>query len=606
MNRLLLSVSQWKCLLLAMLLCCAGLNLWVDFHWGGAAVPGVAGLLPVSLGDPDRDYRLPILRLAAGSSLLQAGARPGDTLVFDRAGDIRRNMAVGEAIGVTWYGAGQARHAVLTVIPDPEAANAPRTAQFNYLLDRLFVWAALALSLLIGWRRAEDGSMRVFAILIAAHACDISHRLPAGAFQGFMIQAIAPWVTVMIYLPFAYFALTFPQGQSHWRRAWVRRLFKLYALLSVLVAVGRMAENFGMLPAGLREHLPPIVGKEILAVATVVASLTALWLSWHRAGGVTRQRLAWTSVCLGAIYATYLVANTGLLFGTPAIYTSTYLYIYSAATRPLAFAALGYALLRYRLFDFGFVVNRALAVTILSTLLLLVFAVTEFTVDKLLHFEGREQNVIFDAAVALAIILCFHRIQHWVDHQVNHTFFHLWHEAAEKLRGFLSKAVHITESTALQSKYALALCEFCGAGGIAIFLEAGRGMELRHATLPHAPDVIDLNHDVLIDLRHTRQLVRLDERAQGLPGELALPMMAQGRLRGLVLMGAKANQQQYRPDEIALLASAVQQLGTDLQSLRAAELEQACAALERETALLRQLIHGDGTPALRRAPAHNA
>jgi GAF domain-containing protein len=140
----------------------------------------------------------------------------------------------------------------------------------------------------------------------------------------------------------------------------------------------------------------------------------------------------------------------------------------------------------------------------------------------------------------------------------------------------------------------LALVEFSGASGIAIFLDReGVGMELCHATLPNAPAVIDTNHDVVIDLRHTRQLVRLDDGVRDLPGDLALPMMTQGRLRGLVLMGAKPDQQQYRPDELALLATAVQQLGMDLESLHAAELEQAYAVLERETSLLRELIHRD-------------
>ncbi|WP_296000019.1 hypothetical protein [Rugamonas sp.] len=40
----------------------------------------------------------------------------------------------------------------------------------------------------------------------------------------------------------------------------------------------------------------------------------------------------------------------------------------------VAYAGFAYALLRHRLFDIGFVINRALVFTIISTLLLLVFA----------------------------------------------------------------------------------------------------------------------------------------------------------------------------------------------------------------------------------------
>jgi hypothetical protein len=79
------------------------------------------------------------------------------------------------------------------------------------------------------------------------------------------------------------------------------------------------------------------------------------------------------------------------------------------------------------------------------------------SIDKLLHFHGRETNVIIDAAVALGLILSFHRIQHWVNHQVNHFFFHHWHEAAEKLRAFMGSATHISDANALQQKFIAAI-----------------------------------------------------------------------------------------------------------------------------------------------------
>jgi hypothetical protein len=624
MNKSLLSVNQWKCLLVALCLYCAGINLWAVVNWERFTTPGVAGTLHVTLGVPDPDYRLPILTLDPRSPLAQAGAKPGDTLVFDHAGDVKREMAAGEAIGATWYAANQARHVVLTTVAAPDVVRSPREAWLIYVMDRVGIWSSLLLGLLIGFRRAEDSSMRVFALMFISKSLDVNYALPGGAFQSFLTQNADPLLAWVSYVSLTFFALVFPQGESHWRLAWARRLFKLYALLFALITVGTIAENHGLLPASLRGSLSLAASNEFMGIASILAALTAFWLSWRRATGGTRQRLAWVGICVGAFYATILVYSANQLLGTPIALEASYPYL--TGVRPLAYVALGYALLRYRLFDFGFVINRALVVTIISGLLLVAFGVTEFAVDKLLHFEGREKNIIFDAAVALCIILCFHRIQHWVNHQVNHIFFQQWHKAAEKLRQFLARTAQVTESKALQAKYALALGEFSGAGGVAIFLDGADGsMALCHATLANAPAVIDANHDVVIDLRHTRQLVRLDDGARELPGELALPMMTNGRLRGLVLMDGKLNRQQYRPDELALLAGAVQQLGMDLESLRAAELErelaalettatqlegslataqqqsstleQAYLALERETVLLRRLVQGDSTAA---------
>jgi hypothetical protein len=611
MNKPLLSVGQWKCLLVVLALYSGGLNLWAAFNWERFVVPDKVGVLPFDVGVPDRDYRLPILMLDPRSAFAQAGAKLGDTLVFDHAGDIRRGFAISEAVGATWYAGGQPHHVVITAVPDPDVASSPYSTVFGYVMDLLFGWGALLLALLIGIRLAGDGAMRVFSTMLALTSANTHGALPGGVLQSFLAQFEVPFLLFGVYVSFTYFSLTYPQGDSCWRSAWVRRAFKVYAVLFALIAVAQVAENYAVLPTGWRALLPPSKGKQIASVVSVLWSLGAIWLSWRRAAGVTKQRLGWIGVCMGTIYATYFVYNINALLGTPVEYASIANQI--AAPRLLALFALGYALLRYRLFDFGFVINRALVATIISTLLLIVFGVTEWSVDKLLHFEGREKNVIFDAAVALAIILCFHRIQHWVSHRVDHTFFRRWYEAAEGLRRFLSKTAQITESRALQSKYAQALSEFSGTGGVGIFLGRPDGsMVLCHATQADSPAEIDANHDILIDLRHARQVLHLDAGTSALAGELALPMMTQGRLRGLVLVGAKLNQQQYRPDEITLLATAAQQLGMDLESLRATELEtslaaaqhqsttleQACMALEREAALLRKLVHAEPAPGL--------
>ena len=62
----------------------------------------------------------------------------------------------------------------------------------------------------------------------------------------------------------------------------------------------------------------------------------------------------------------------------------------------LAFqVSFGYAIVRHRVLDIGFVINRVLVFTVISTALLIVFGVTEFAVDKLLHFEGRQKKCHF-------------------------------------------------------------------------------------------------------------------------------------------------------------------------------------------------------------------
>jgi hypothetical protein len=332
--------------------------------------------------------------------------------------------------------------------------------------------------------------------------------------------------------------------------------------------------------------------RQTLVCVSVICALSALWVSWHRSRGTARQRLGWIGVCMGAVYAVSLFEY--LVFGIMGFESSgPVVPIFDLTVMLLAYCGFAYAMLRHRLFDFGFAINRALVFTIISTMLLLAFSFTEWSVDKLLHFEGREKNVVVDAFVALGIILSFHRIQHWVHHKVDHTFFHHWYEAAEKLRHFLDKAAHISDAMALQEKFILAVEEFSGTSGCAIYAVdkpggSQGGFHLCHSTLDAAPARIGANDNAVLDIRHSRDVVDLGVGKHDLPGELVFPMTVRAELIGMVLLGSARSGRNYRPDEISLLANSVRQLGMDLETLRMEELERKATALEQKAAIFEQ------------------
>ncbi|MBJ7313036.1 hypothetical protein ACFOLJ_29875 [Rugamonas sp. CCM 8940] len=607
-NKNFLSIVQWKTLLVLLALSCFTLEIWAGLYWERAMSPAMAGDLLAELGPSDRDYRNPIIKLQAASPLAQAGAKVGDRLVFEHAGDRSRQLGTDETIAMTLYSAQGSRHIEVRPIANPAGGGSPLMVKTIMLSNWAIIYLSLLIAVLTGWRRADDGAMRAFALALLANSFEsVYGQLPGGAIQTWLNMLVKPAGYLVANIAFIYFTLTFPTERPHFRLAWVRRLFYIQAAAFLLFSSYVTAQALHLLPWSLREHTRVDLWGETMVNLSVVFSLTALWFSWRASQGATRQRLAWIGVCMGVVYAVHFIANLNGTLGDP-LSGELYLACQIVAIM-LAYCGLAYALLRHRLFDFGFAVNRALVFTIISTMLLIVFSFTEWAVDKLLHFEGREKNVIFDAGVALAIILSFHRIQHWVRHKVDHTFFHHWYEAAEKLRHFLDKAAHIADAAALQNKFVRAVEQFAGADGAAVYLlDARQSFTLAHSTLPGAPATLDQDDDVVIDMRHGAASVDLSERRHAVPGELALPMMVRGELTGLVLSGAKAGGQQYRPDEIALLRTGVRQLGLDLETLRlkalerhaalltqkTAELEQKAAAYAREADALRQIINGGG------------
>jgi hypothetical protein len=598
MNKPFLSVVQWKSLFFAIVIFCAGLNVLAAFQWQRSAVAGKIGALPFVIGGPDQNYQRPILGLEPNNALAMAGAKIGDTITFDRFGDSRRVMEAGELVGLTWFSPQGGRHLTVTVEPASDVGHAP-TAYFG---SQLFYLGCLCFAVVIGFRLAELPAMRVLSIAFACNSLLLFDQLPAGAFQNFLTQTANPLLGFVGYGSFTYFSLTYPEGELRWRSTGVRRAFYVLSGLIGVFAMASVAENHGLWPSNWRAIVSPNKARYFVSCIGIVWSLASLALSWRRTSGVVKQRLAWVGVCVGTIYATYLIQVVNILLGFPLAPES--IYEATLPTELIALATLAYALLRYRLFDFGFVVNRALVAAVISTFLLVIFAVTEWSVDKLLHFEGREKNVIFDAAVAMAIILCFHRIQHWVNHKVDHTFFRSWYDAAERLRRFLSKTSQITESSALLEKYAVALGDFTGLADISIYLaRTDDSMTCAYTSPGSAAAELDANHDVLIELRHARRVIHLRPDGDGPHDELALPMMTQGRLRGFILVGPKPDRQQYRPDEMTLLGTAAQQLGMDFENLRVVELEQqirrlshvesSYITLEREAELLRRLVRAE-------------
>ena len=585
--------AGWKWFLLLMMALLLAMDLW-------AMVYGERQLLPISksgdilatLDEPDARYQRRIAAFAPDSPLQAAGAKIGDRVYVDRYGDSQRFLGVDETIGMTIYADGApARHVQIQPHPDPvwKEISLPR-AQAMFLLGWATVLSSLLISAMIVLRRSDDPAMRVFVVGLMSYSVDHFYTvLPGGPVQDFSAIVLKPLGVWMNYCSFFYFTLIYPPERQLWLWPWVRRLFGAYGLLAGLVCVYRILLNARVLPWWLREHVTLVTWISVVNVAAVVAGLTALLVSRRASQGLMRQKLTWIGVCVGLPYAGYGVSNLSALVGHEFPVVEFYLcqnFITLTST-----LGLGYALLRHRLFDFGFAVNRALVFTIISTLLLVVFSVTEWAVDKLLHFEGREKNAIFDALVAMGVILSFHRVQHWVRHQVDHTFFHHWYESAERLRSFIAKASHISDPVQLQRKFLDALLEYSVARGGAIYVRAASGdFHLQHAAMTEAPAVIDRNDDAVIDLLYRWQQVELAD-GSAVPGRWLMPMLLRGQVTGFVLLGGKRSGNQYRPDELALLASGVQQLGLDLESLRVEELERNAAQLAQRAALMEERWH---------------
>jgi hypothetical protein len=527
----------------------------------------------VTTGPLDQQFRLPIIAMAPNSPLLQLGAKPGDTLVFDHLGDRIRLLGTDEAIGVTLYSAAQARHLWLRPVAIPRSAE-DTTRFINHLVNAGQNVICLFLGVLLGMRADDSKAMRSLTLVLMLPTLTwLINALPGGGLEDFLV-AVRPAMICLIYSAFLYFSLQFPAHQPYLSRRPVSVAFWTFIVIFSIPWTAGTIRNYGLLPAAWLSHfLTANTWRTLLIQVAVIASLSALWCGWRTASGVERQRAAWVGVCMGMIFATFSVYTFSALFGGLADRGT-----WSTALdciQLVAYIALSYAMLRYRLFNVGFAINRTLVFSITSMLLILVFFLIERAAHHLLHFEDAGKNAIFDGAIAFGLFFTFNRLHHRVDHLIEKLLFREWHKNAEALRQFVRKAGHFTSSDHLLAALGHELDRFTRQAGYALYrADADQRFMCVHSSMTNAPAFIDENDDVAVTLRTTRAHTELRVTRWVFPGEIALPMMQGVNLYGIAIIGRKLNGDLYRPDEIEALAFAVTQVGLDLFALRVQQLEE--------------------------------
>jgi MFS family permease len=162
-------------------------------------------------------------------------------------------------------------------------------------------------------------------------------------------------------------------------------------------------------------------GAAVLAVVTLGAAALAPLLRFRRADPVQRQQLKWFAFLIGICAASALVASalTGVLPGV-----ATVLWGVAIAGVVVGLpAAVGLAILRYRLYDIDRLINRTLVYATLTAVLGLGYAAAVLALGQLFGGVGERTPSWAVAAATLAMAALFQparrRIQRAVDRRFN-------------------------------------------------------------------------------------------------------------------------------------------------------------------------------------------
>jgi hypothetical protein len=247
--------------------------------------------------------------------------------------------------------------------------------------------------------------------------------------------------------------LLFPDGRlpsSGWRPL---ALFSGVVIVLVCVLVGLTPEPmqdlggkynpFGVEAFFLVEIAPYILVP--LLLSCMVLSVLSLVLRYRRSRGEERQQVKWIAYAASLVGALYLTAMVGSFAypqeswfapGSPVWQVSLeYAALLSFTLIP---TAIGFAVLRYRLYDIDLLINRTLVYGLLTVMLLLVyFGGVTATQAVFRSLTGQEQQPQFAVVVStLAIAALFNPLRHRIQTLIDRRFYRRKYDAARLLEDF--------------------------------------------------------------------------------------------------------------------------------------------------------------------------
>jgi hypothetical protein len=264
-----------------------------------------------------------------------------------------------------------------------------------------------------------------------------------------------------------YLILLFPDGRLPSRR-W-RPLAWLSGAVIVLMSVGSVLTPGPMEslpgirnPFGLEGH--PWVGDATQGVALLLplcflASALSLVLRFLRSGGEEREQIKWLAFAasiLGLGFSAYVIPGPGSILpddagGVDRLWENLLedAVTLSGAGIPVA---IGFAVLKYRLYDIDVVINRTLVYGSLTAMLALVYFGSIVLLQRVFVGLTGEQSTLAVVASTLVIAALFNPLRRRIQSFIDRRLYRSKYDARKTLEAFSSKLRDETDLDALNGE----------------------------------------------------------------------------------------------------------------------------------------------------------
>ena len=261
-----------------------------------------------------------------------------------------------------------------------------------------------------------------------------------------------------------YLILLFPDGKLPSRRwrplAWLSGVVMVLASLGITFSPGPLEGHPGVRnPFGL-EEAPPWVATAGIAILLLlplcmIASALSLVMRYRRSGGEEREQIKWIAFAASVVGLLYLITMvSSLTYSGPwgAAGTPLWLGLLQQAALVSFTAvpiAVGFAVLKYRLYDIDLLINRTLVYgSLTATLIALYFGSVVLLQGALPSLTGQESQFAVVAST-LAIAALFNPLRRRLQGLVDRRFYRRKYDARKTLEAFSAKLRDETDLDAL-------------------------------------------------------------------------------------------------------------------------------------------------------------
>ncbi len=459
----------------------------------------------------------------------------------------------------------------------------PTGALVSYTFLALESTITLAIIGLIAWRRPSIATAALLFFGAGSLTCGrligLASWLPDGAFGvATVLIALLSYVPIFALIPFITRFPTLPDNEGGRLRMHIGdAVFVMVAILSVVQAI-----------------YEPLLWNSWVALdyATNFASLIVLGFAvaaYLDASGEDRRRIAWVIAGIVVSVVTATVFNAVDL--AISLAEQSYLVVVIAMLGCALPIALGYAILRHRVLDLGFAVNRTLVYGVIVAVVIALVSLVDWLTSKLIDEQRLAAAVEASLTIAIGFALTF--IHRWVERLVDRVIFRQRH-LAEKRIEYRIEALGFSESeSAVDEALSRDAPEILGFASAAVFRRATADAPFARMGSTGWPaaslETIDSDALLVRSLRAMERPFFLDDAVITLADApagahhpvLAVPVVAQHALIGFALYGNHGDGSSPDPDETALLFKLARAAGTAYASVEARRWRERVASLER-------------------------